>query len=256
MQIKKGLSGSTLKIIAMISMLTDHAALALLGSILRNNEIYSTADHSWEYISKLIESGSIGYVYLAYVILRNIIGRLAFPIFCFLLVEGFTKTSNKAKYAERLLLFAVISEIPFNLVFSFGSITCPSHQNTLFTLFLGFMMLWGMEEAEKRCAKMWVQWVLKAVLFFTAVILAEAVVRCDYGAYGIFAIAALYWFRWKKSEQLLAGCVAFLWELPATLAFIPIAFYNGKRGLKLKYIFYIFYPAHLLVVYLLTYFLL
>ena len=195
-------------------------------------------------------------MYIAYLILREIIGRLAFPIFCFLLVEGFTKTSNRAKYAERLLFFAIVSEIPFNLVFSFGSISYSARQNTLFTLLLGFIMLWGMEEAEKHCTKMWVQWVLKAVLFFTAVILAEAVLRCDYGAYGIFAIAALYWFRWKKSEQLLVGCVAFSWELPATLAFIPIAFYNGKRGLKLKYIFYIFYPAHLLVLYLLTYFIL
>ena len=75
---KKGISGSTLKWIAVISMLIDHVACVLLGKILVNNGIYSVGDISTEYIQSLIEQGSIGFVYLAYQIMRRIIGRLAF----------------------------------------------------------------------------------------------------------------------------------------------------------------------------------
>ena len=75
---------------------------------------------------------------------------------------------------------------------------------------------------------------------------------CDYGGWGILAIAVLYLFRENKQLQILTGCVSFCWEMPAMLGFIPVAFYNGKRGLKLKYLFYVFYPVHLLILYALA----
>lgn len=229
MQRMKGLSGSTLKIIAMISMLVDHFAVVLLGNMIRG-DAYD----------------------IVYRIMRLYIGRIAFPIFCFLLVEGFQRTGSRKKYAVRLFLSAFISEIPFDLAF-YGKVWEIGHQNVFFTLGIGLLMMWGMEEAEKGCQSRWLAFFEKAVTFLLAAFAAE-LICCDYGAKGIIAIALLYLFRRSKREQLIAGCVAFLWEITAPLAFIPVAFYNGKRGLKLKYIFYAFYPVHLLFLYFLNYF--
>lgn len=247
MQEKRGLNGSTLKIMAMCSMLIDHTAYVLLGAMLVKNGIFNVGNLSAEYISGLMGQGSVGYLYLAYLIMRMIIGRFAFPIFCFLLVEGFQKTRSKTKYAVRLFLFALISEVPFDMAFSMGTMNW-NYQNVFFTLFLGFLTIWGMDEISKRELQLWVQRGAQVLLFLAGAFLAE-LICCDYGAYGIIAISVLYLFRFRKRDQLLAGCLSFFWEFTAMLAFIPIAFYNGKRGLKLKYVFYAFYPVHLLILY-------
>lgn len=250
MKKRAGISGSTLKIIAVISMLIDHTAAVVLGDLLIKNEIYFVDDISFRYIKELIQTDPIGWVYLAYQVMRRVIGRLAFPIYCFLLIEGFDKTRSRVKYAGRLFLFALISEIPFNLAFS-GKVFYSSYQNIFFTLLIGFIMIWGMEKIEDHCKSLPLKLVGWGLIFLAAAFLSE-IFYCDYGAHGIIAIALLYLFRKNRVEQIIAGCVAFLWEITAPLAFIFIAFYNGKRGMKLKYFFYIFYPAHLLVLYLLT----
>lgn len=72
-------------------------------------------------------------------------------------------------------------------------------------------------------------------------------VTTDYGAFGVLAIAVLYFLRKDRKQQVLCGCVLFLWEITAPLAFLPIYYYNGKRGINVKYIFYFFYPVHLLI---------
>ena len=108
---KKGLTGSTLKIIAMIAMLIDHIGAAVLVRVIR-----STGDMS---------------LYEGYTILRKI-GRIAFPIFCFLLVEGFIHSSDKKKYALRLGIFALLSEVPFDLAFQ-SKVVGFEYQNVFFT---------------------------------------------------------------------------------------------------------------------------
>lgn len=226
----KGLSGSTLKIIAVITMLTDHIGAGILGRIITMQGIYS------------------GSVYNVYSVMRYI-GRLAFPIFCFLLVEGFMHTHNVKKYATRLFVFALISEIPFDLFVS-GRIVDTSAQNVYFTLFIGLICMWAcdMSEESERISVG-----IKPVLEFLIMIAGmyvSYVLRTDYAAIGVVCIMILYWTRFDKKRQIIAGAVSFAWEISASFAFIPIALYNKNRGINLKYFFYAFYPVHLLVIYI------
>lgn len=243
---KKGISGSTIKIIAIVTMLIDHIGATILGRYIMMSgfmEIAASSDvnaiNRW-----LMENGTL---YNIYQIMR-MIGRVAFPIFCFLLVEGFLRTRDVKKYALRLGAFALISEIPFNLALT-SRVTELQYQNVYFTLLIGLLTMMVFDKIEKR------EWVRPAKLFLCGIavvagaVLAE-LLRTDYGAIGVLCILVLYIFRNRKPLQIIAGCISFLWEITAPLAFIPIAFYNGKRGLRLKYIFYVFYPLHLLVLYL------
>ena len=130
--LKVGLTGNTLKLIAIFTMLIDHIGAAVIeAGILSSNDMAR--------MMAILETERGMQWYLADIVLR-LIGRLAFPIFCFLLVEGFTHTGNEAKYARNLLLFALISEIPFDLAF-FGRLFFPGAQNVYFTLFLGVEMM-------------------------------------------------------------------------------------------------------------------
>lgn len=245
LQEKKGISGSTLKMIAIITMLIDHIGAAIFGRMLMAAGIDSlnTTDTS-VVLQWLTDNAGL---YAVYMVLRYI-GRIAFPIFCFLLVQGFAHTRDKRKYALRLGLFALLSEIPFDLAVS-SAVLEFQHQNVFFTLFIGLVTMIAYEAVEKK-----EEWsgVLKVVCWIVIVLAGMGiakVLRTDYDAIGVFCIMMLYIFRQKKSTQIIVGCVSFLWELTAPLAFIPIAFYNGKRGWKMKYFFYAFYPVHLLILY-------
>ncbi len=235
-QKRRGISGSTLKLIAVVTMLIDHVgAVVVLRMILFNAD----------------KSGMVGMIpydglLQAYTIMRYL-GRIAFPIYCFLLVEGFQKTGNKARYALRLGVFALISEIPFDLAFS-STILEFAYQNVFFTLFIGLLTMIAMEVVQSRLEKP-VQYLFLLLIPAAGALLAEGM-NTDYGATGVICIMILYLFRGNKAAQITAGCCAFLWEVTAPLAFIPIGFYNGRRGLKLKYVFYLFYPLHLLILYL------
>lgn len=169
------------------------------------------------------------------------IGRIAFPIFCFLLVEGFMHTSNRKKYALRLFLFAFISELPFDLAL-FNSPVDWGYQNVFFTLLIGLLVIWAMDAVRK--SKFQIPLQLTAILVggFLAWFL-----KTDYDYKGILLIVILYIFRYDRKLRTIAGCISLLWEAPACLAFLPINLYNGKRGLSLKYFFYAFYPLHLLI---------
>ena len=228
MQEKKGISAGTLKIIAVISMLVDHTAAVLLESVLLSGE-------------------SPKGLHSLYMVMRGGIGRLAFPIYCFLLVEGFERTRNRRNYALRMLVFAFLSEIPFDLAFH-GKMFFWQGQNVFVTLFLGLVLMTLFHLLETKQMSVGLKWAGKIGVFLIIAVLAE-LSFCDYGAKGIVAIMALYLFRAKHMEQIIAGCIAFCWEITAPLAFIPIAFYKGRKGINLKYVFYFFYPVHLLVLY-------
>ena len=172
-------------------------------------------------------------------LVMRLIGRLAFPIFCFLLVEGFVHTRSVKDYAMRLALLACVSEIPFDLAI-FGKAFYWDYQNVAFTLLLGI----GAMSAWKKCEGKSVFQVLSAGGFC----LMAMMVDCDYGAFGVFLIVLLYALRENRRWQAIFGALSVLWENSAPLAFILIYFYNGERGkANWKYLFYTFYPLHLLI---------
>ena len=230
---RSGISGSTLKLIAIITMLTDH-----VGAVIVERMIIRGVTFGGMNLKEL---------YMLDQVLRSI-GRIGFPIFCFLLVEGFIHTKDRVKYGLRLTLFAVLSEIPFNLAFT-GRLFSTKYQNVFFTLLIGFLVMAVFGWLEEKCREKPMLSMILMVIVMAAGMALAAVLKTDYDYRGIISIVVLYIFRMYRPFQLLAGALTFMWEIPAPAAFLAAACYNGKRGLKLKYVFYVFYPLHLLLLY-------
>lgn len=230
------LTGNALKFIAVFTMLIDHIGAALI-------EYGILCSYDIDRMMMIIGTEEGMRWYLFDLALR-IIGRIAFPIFCFLLVEGFLHTRDERKYARNLLLFAFISEIPFDVSF-FGSLFYGGAQNVYFTLFIGLVMMCFLRKYEGRQG---MQAAAVAVACAAAFLL-----KSDYSYYGILIIAALYLLKNRRSKRLITtGVLAALESLPlfgaAALSLIPIACYNGERGkLRIKYFFYLFYPVHIVL---------
>lgn len=250
-----GISGSTLKLFAIITMLIDHTGATVLRAILRHPAVAAdpALDAIWTSVYSMSRS----------------LGRLAFPIFCFLVVEGFTHTRNVRKYAGRLFLFALISEVPFDIALK-GSWYFPNKQNVYFTLLIGLLVLIGISFVERFCTDeisipgevtsaktkgnalyTILSVCLTGLIIYSGMYLATCI-NTDYNYKGVFLIAALYLTRKSSLFQCLTGAVSVAWELPASAAFLPVYLYNGKRGINLKYIFYWFYPVHLMVLYVIA----
>lgn len=208
----------------------------------------------------------------------TIVGRLAFPIFAFLIVEGFVHTADFKKYAKRLFVFGLISEIPFNLITA-GSVIFPFHQNVMFTLLLGLLCI--NEIAKLKNDRSWKN-ITKSMLKILFFLLIGLIGLVDYGVFGILTVIAFYIFRnfklaWLgqlisfillyvvffKGQSIIINMFGKEYFLPiqsfCTFALIPIWLYNGEQGKKnkmLQYSFYAFYPVHMLVLYLVYYFIL
>ena len=246
--------GSTLKIIAVISMLIDHFGAAVVSPYLylylprygaEGCKEIITAKAAWLWSDRM---GDAAFVNSMYITLREI-GRIAFPIYCFLLVEGFFYSKNLIKYGLRLFLFFFISEIPFDLAF-LGHLGFE-HQNVFSTLLFGLIAMVLMEKVRVKIGTAkFINRVLWLLPGFAVAGVAE-VLNTDYGAFGVIAIMILYMLRDTPGKQAAVGAASFVWEITAPLAFIPVYFYNGKRGLRMKYFFYVFYPLHLALLVLL-----
>lgn len=192
----------------------------------------------------------LGYEIFSNVPILRMIGRLSFPIFAFMLAEGFLHTRDRKKYVLRLAVFAVISELPYQ-IFSHGGIgnifPLRPWENILFELLLAFGAL--------RCVEKGKFWYFGAAAL---VVLAE-LGGFMYGAYGILLAIAFCVFkerRWAAMLSLtvltLAYCLYFNnWtQIYAVAAVIPLGLYNGQKGQRLpRYFCYAFYPIHLLVIY-------
>lgn len=241
---KKGITGSTLKLIAIVTMLIDHIAAVVLDGYLLNAGFY---DNGIDFPA-IIAAGFTKLTIIFWIdIVMRLIGRLAFPLFCFLLVEGFFYTKSRAKYALRLFLFALISEIPFDMALGFSTDFRPEfhNQNVYFTLLIGLLTIWGLE--------LFKQWYFRLLAVMVAILLA-ILIQPDYGIVGVAAIAVIYQFRKKSNTAAMtARCtiltVSQIMEVTSFFDVYLVHRYNGRRGLKLKYVFYLFYPVHLLILY-------
>lgn len=183
------------------------------------------------------------------------VGRLAFPIYCFLLVEGFHHTKNPKGYALRLLIGAILSELPYDLLLS-GGISF-ARQSVMITLLLGFLML----QLMKKLPQSW-QKILLILPFYG---IAE-LLQCDYGGAGILTIAIFALVPTVPVQALLLAVlfgsmngytlfflgIPFSIQLLGVISLVPIALYSGKKITDQKWIqwgFYLFYPVHLVLLY-------
>ena len=202
------------------------------------------------------------------------VGRLAFPIFAFMIVEGYFHTRNLKKYMLRLLFCALISEIPFNLMYA-GRLFYPIHQNVLWAFLISLVLISWNEKIRE--AKLWRR-CLRFAISLLAGFLMGTVTFVDYYGYGVMMVLVFYFFRGRTWWQLLGqfACLYWInWELMgglvyefeafgrvwvlhqqglALLALVPIWLYRGRKGFDrpwFRRLCYLFYPAHMLALALL-----
>lgn len=249
---KKGLSGSTLKLVAIIAMFIDHFAAIIFDRYLISAGFSSLNQET----ILLPENRNLLIIYGVDMVMR-LIGRLGFPLFCFLLIEGYYHTRSKVKYGMRLAMFALISEIPFDLGFK-SHVLEFTYQNVFFTLFFGFMTVWGIDAfctwvRKKIQGKIrFVPYILGTVVITAAGAVIVELLKTDYASIGVITIVLMYLLHQKSHAGAMAlGCLALTVRMPiefTCFATVPLAAkYNGTRGLKLKYFFYLFYPVHILL---------
>ena len=185
---KTGLSASALKTIAIITMFIDHLGYTLIYEL--------DARGTFNFITG-------GKVDLAVYSAFRLIGRIAFVIFCFLLVEGFFHTSDRKKYALRLMCGAVISEIPFDLMCE-KKLIDRTYQNVFFTLLIGFVTVWAVDTILSRDRSRILRILACAGVILAGLTLAE-VIRSDYSSLGVGLILVFYFFRYNKAALLIAA---------------------------------------------------
>jgi hypothetical protein len=187
----------------------------------------------------------VGYILFPEIEWLRIVGRLSFPLFAFLLTLGYEYTKDFKKYITKILIFAIIIQIPFYLV------TKITMLNIFFTLFLGLVILY-IEDKEKN---------IRGKLLIVFLFVLGQLINVDYGAYGLIQIYLLRKFRNNKKllffSYLVINVVAYLyiWEIQMyTMLTLPIIWaYNGKVGYKSKFtkeFFYYFYPSHIAIIFL------
>ncbi len=240
---KKSLSAGTIKLIALIAMLIDHVAACVILNAINEGATWTLACRQQ--------------LAVAYYVMRYI-GRISFPIYCFFIVEGFVKTRSRAKYAFRLAICALISEVPFDLAV-FGEMVDFTRQNVFLTLVLGLLAIWVSDMIEKKLdGKPLIQMGLSLLCYISVPLLAH-LLRTDYGLYGVVTIIAMYEVRtWAEGKTPLWAPICFAVgvavlclqdgsEMFAYMALPLLFFYRGKRGWNGKWFFYLFYPVHLLI---------
>ena len=218
-------SGAQLKYIAFLSMLIDHVNKALMYPLLTENGFL-------RYVSDVFD----------------ILGRVAFPIFMFFLVEGFFKTGNRFKYLLNLIVFGIISEIPFDL-FQSAVLFQPNSNNVMFTLALALVMIWVIDELKvpKSYIIPPVLWFPVSIIIVITVCLLSMIWGLDYEYHGILIAYFFYIFRNNPILSIIGGYLSIFKTPWALIGFGLTLTYNGKRGKQNKILNYLFYPVHLLI---------
>ena len=219
------LSGAGLKLIAIISMLADHVNKALIYPYLESNHGFLA------FISDVFD----------------IIGRIAFPLFCFMLVEGYFKTRNRKKYLLNLLLFGVISEVPFDM-FTTASFFNMNWNNVMFTLALVLVTVWIIDTLKEKMQKRpKALWYLVSILIVLGMCIVSMSLSLDYEHHAILIGYFFYLFHDMPVFAIPFGYASMFKEPWALLGFGLTLTYDGERGKQHKMLYYWFYPVHLLI---------
>ena len=252
----KELRSDTIKIIAFITMFIDHIGLGILERWYLQITDYDMAMRVYHISSAL-----------------RAVGRIAFPIFCYQLVRGFFYTKNRLRYIRNLLVFAIISEVPFDLLEE-GRINAES-QNVIFTLLIGALLMltleWYKETAfyNKRKNLVLIYGIIVAIVVLYSKL--ALFIKSDYGAKGIVLITIIYFFKDDRTKLIQFGPFLYLIEIfvvmlltnnfnmhitvtycefaaPAVVAFLFMYMDNGERryGKWFKWFGYWFYPVHMM----------
>lgn len=222
---KKCLSNFDLKLIAIITMTIDHIGV-----------VFGTPFYN----------------------LLRAVGRLSFPIFAFLLTEGYVHTKSFGKYFFRLLVLAVISEVIYDYIF-YGSFIYLGANNIFFTLALGLLTLWLLDKSRTLVKKYFKEKIdltiilpITYLLIIVVMGLIAELLSFSYGMLGILVISFFYLFKKNFSLTVLSVSLSTLilgdtMQYFSLLSLILIYFYNKKLGKKSKMFFYLYYPLHILV---------
>lgn len=219
------LDGTVLKIIAMVSMVFDH----------------------------------VGDMFFPDVLWPRMIGRLAMPLFVFCITEGYIHTKDKKKYLFRMGIFALVSEVPFDLAFE-GKVSL-NHQNIMLTFFMSILALMLFDLIRGKINEDTGRYSIGKTILGSLVIIGTAAVailiKADYTIFAVISVFLFYLFKDTKHFIRTGVGVAFLaltrtmgYYCTTGLSIIPLLLYNGKKGKGLKWLFYAFYPGHLLLLYL------
>lgn len=223
-------SGAQLKYLAFISMLIDHV----------NNAI----------VTPMLDGGGF-LLYLSNIF--SILGRIAFPIFIFFIVEGFFKTSNRKKYLITLLIFGVISEVPFDM-FTSKTFFDPHWNNMMFTLALCLITIWIINSIKNKLDNKVLWYVISIIIVILFGFLAMQL-SLDYDYHAIVVAYLFYIFYDKPILGAGLGYLSIIKELYSFLGFGMTLTYNGKRGRQYKWLNYFFYPVHILILGILRFYL-
>lgn len=217
-------SGAQLKYIAFLSMLADHVNKALIYPFLSGEGILQRISDAFD-----------------------ILGRIAFPLFAFFLVEGFFKTGNRKKYLASLLIFGIISEIPFDMAL-LGVFFEPNSNNIMFTLALMLITIWTIDILKEKMQNMSkYTWYPVSFVIVGIMCIISMVTGLDYEYHAIMIGYLFYIFYNKRVFAIFLGYLAIFKEVWSLLGFSLILTYNEKRGKQNKLFNYCFYPVHLLI---------
>ncbi len=225
------LNGAQLKYIAFVSMLIDHINKALI----------------WP---NLDGGGALLFISSIF----DVIGRIAFPLFSFFIVEGFFRTHDKKKYLLHLIFFAVISEIPYDM-FSSKVILEFRLNNVLFSLALSLISIWILDEFRKRYEdKLGKFWILISIPLLIIMFFVSNFVSGDYDFHAIMTAFVFYMLYERPVAGAICAYLTIVKEVWSILGFGLTVMYNGKKGKQNKIFNYLFYPVQLFILGLLRFY--
>lgn len=242
-------TSTNLKIYGCVTMLLYAISMTVVQRGMLHMDQYTT-----EAFSQLLKDDPGMMIVASWASVLQLLGGLAVPVFAFTLVEGFLHTRSCKRYLLRMLVFAVISEVPYDFAIS-GKAWDLSSQNTLFTLVVCLVMLYGLKVfSQKKGALPRIA----QLLIVLAAMFWSGVIKSNFGLCMVLLTAVYYLLYEKKGLRLMLGCAISVLYVTGPISTYVLWQYNGELGKakgNYKYIFYALYPVHLLVLGLITYFL-